>query len=326
LNDSKAKRSWTPSALETRVHKRAERLAEEASRLVPWPELLKVQRQYVRWNAFELWIRAIEETEGSLPHKYAEIVDQRAPGFLRFAAEFDFHHPRAPHPKAFWRMLARWVEERIFRKPSEEGWMFAVGFYAVRQLATLRDEAYFEWGIETWKQSKPRPYPSFEQWRSASVEVSGDVLDQVEMRDDRRELIKLCHGIRPRALELAIDRYVDWSVFAYWARPALEEPGPLCTIVETEVEKRYPGFLGLPRVAPTGRRLSQELVRWIEEHEFSAAKEQGWLEVLRYHARLHPRNLCARRFCRHWTIERKSHGRWDYPSFEEWSRQLETNT
>ncbi|HTV54464.1 MAG TPA: hypothetical protein VMI06_06070, partial [Terriglobia bacterium] len=249
-----------------------------------------------------------------------------APGFLRFAAEFEFHHPRAPHPNSFWRMLAQWVNENIFRKPEDEGWMFAVGFYAVRHLATLRDEAYFEWCVENWKAKKPNPYPSFEEWRKASEEVSGKILDHVEMRDDRRELIKVCHGVRPRALELAIERYVDWVVFVTWARPALEEIRPLPKVVESAIEEQCPGFLGLHRLAPPGPQIPKELTSWIVDHSFSATKKQGWLEVLRYHVRLHPRSLRAKRFSRHWAIDWAKRGRAGYPALDAWSQELETYT
>lgn len=71
----------------------AREIAEKETARIPWRRLLKARRQYVRWEAYLLWVRAIEGAEGHFPEWLAEIVDQRARGFLRFAAEYEFDIP-----------------------------------------------------------------------------------------------------------------------------------------------------------------------------------------------------------------------------------------
>jgi hypothetical protein len=56
-------------------------------------------------------------------------------------------------------------------------------------------------------------------------------------------LIKLSRQVSPPALRNAVARYLEWEVFAYWARIALEVGPPLPVSVETEANRRCPGFL-----------------------------------------------------------------------------------
>ncbi|MGH9350685.1 MAG: transposase [Terriglobia bacterium] len=164
--------------------------------------------------------------------------------------------------------------------------MDAVGYYAVRDLAALRDEAYWSYCERQWKLSKPTVYPSFREWRRASERCEGPVIDACEMREKERGLIKASQRTSPRMLRKAVDRYVGWQVFAYWARTALESDHPLPGPVDREVRQRCPGFLASDAAAKA-RRPAEEpyqrfnrLMRWIEDHEFARARKQGWFDAL----------------------------------------------
>jgi len=97
-----------------------------------------------------------------------------------------------------------------------------VGYYAVRDLAYRRNDAYWENCEREWKRSKPAAYPSFHEWVKASEQCGDDVLDKYEMCAEKRRLIKLMHRVGSRTLRQAVERYVEWEVFAFWTRAALE--------------------------------------------------------------------------------------------------------
>jgi hypothetical protein len=326
----KPKRLWRPNELERRVGQTARLTAEREAARITWPQLLEARELYVKWQAFVLWVRAIEEAEGHFPEWLAETVDKRCPGFLRFVAEQRLDDPRSP--PFFWYYLERWISERIFGRAWREGWMNAVGHYAVRDLAALRDEAYWSYCERQWKVSKPAIYPSFRDWRQASEDCDDNVINAFETLEKERELIKVSRRTTPRVLRQAVDRYVDWQVFAYWARTALESSHPLPGSVSRELRQRCPGLLETDAAA-RARHPKEEphqrfnrLMRWIGDHEFARASKEGWLPVLVYQSRLHPCHARVIDYWRHWKASRSKHPRSRYPSFEQWRAAADAYT
>ena len=318
----KTTRTCRPSVLQWQVGQAARQMAEREAARIAWPQLLEAREQYVKWEAFAHWVRAIEDTEGYFPEWLAEIVDKRCPGFLQFVAEQRLNDHRSP--PFFWYHLERWISERIFYRAWREGWMNTVGYYAVRDLACLRDDAYWYYCERQWKLSKPTVYPSFREWRKASEQCDDRVIDAFEIRERERELIKASQRTSPGALRKAVDRYVEWQVFVYWARTALESGHPLPGPVEREVRQRCPGFLET-EAAAQARHSNEEpyqrfnrMMRWIEDHEFARAREQGWFDALVYQARLHPRRARVVDYWHHWEALWSKHPRSRYPPFEKW--------
>src|SRR5579871_329715 len=133
-------RAWEPSKLQKRVDEAARQMADEEAARIPWPQLLEARQSYVKWQAFQHWVRAIEETERRLPEWLAHVVKKRCPGFEQFLSQQRTKERRWPQPA--WYYLQQWIDERIFAKPRREGWMNAVGYYAVSDLAALRNDAY----------------------------------------------------------------------------------------------------------------------------------------------------------------------------------------
>ena len=84
MTQVKTKRTWRPGPLERRVREVARRTAEHEAARIPWPRLQGAREKYVEWEAFALWVRAIEETEGNFPQWLAEVVDKRCRGFSKF--------------------------------------------------------------------------------------------------------------------------------------------------------------------------------------------------------------------------------------------------
>ncbi|MGH9400635.1 MAG: hypothetical protein ACRD2P_00840 [Terriglobia bacterium] len=280
----------------------------------------------MRWQEYYLWTLAIEETEGHFPSWLVDDVDKHARGYLRYAAEYSLHHKYALRPNTSWRLLKEWIDDYVFRRPWNKGWMYAVGYYAVKDLTSLRDLTYCDWCVEAWKHNKPLRYPTFHEWRKASEQVSDEILDQLEMRDDRREMIKQMRCVRPRTLQMAVDKYVAWKAFAHWARVPLEEFSQLPDVVERELQIRCPGFLEEHGAARQNPRIFDSLMYWIEDHHFHRAKEQGWFDALLYEVELHPRHARAQDYWIDWENGWTRIGRPGYPSLESWTAALDKFT
>lgn len=318
----KTEQDWRPSQLERQVAEMARYDAEREAARIPWQRLYAAREKYIEWDAFTLWVRAIEHTEGSLPDWVAKAVARRCQGFFKFASEEKSDH--AEGGLFHWDNLRQWIHHRVFAAQWREGWMNAVGYYAVRDLAYHRNEAYWEHCEREWARSKPPAYPSFLNWLKASEQCRDDVLDEYQMRDEKRRLIKLMRRVNPRTLRRAVERYVEWEVFAFWTRTALEGEFPLPTAVERELKRRCPGFLEAETVARATSPGEETFCRfdrllgWIENHEFAKARKEGRYDVIRYQARLHPQHSRVTYYWHDWEAEREKHPAARYPAFKEW--------
>jgi hypothetical protein len=292
--------------------------------------LQEARENYVAWEAFTLWVRAIESAEGDSPEWLAAAVEKRCPGFSNFADKYKQEHPDSL--PFLWYHLERWINEHIFGKAWQEGWVNAVGYYAARDLASLRNHAYWEYCEREWKRSKRDPYPSFLEWLKAAVHCSDLALDECEMPEEKRRLIKLGRLVSPRTLHRTVERYVDWEVFAFWTRTALEAGSPLPASVEREVKRRCPGFLESDAIARVANPTEEphcrfnRLMKWIEDHEFADAQKRGWLDVLRYQACLHARHARVIEYWHHWEAGWTKNRCKRYPSFREWQRSADLYT
>jgi hypothetical protein len=292
--------------------------------------LEEARENYVAWEAFALWVRTIEDTGGDFPDWLAETVQRRCPGFSEFVVKQKQEHPHSP--PFFWYYLERWINDRIFGRAWQNGWMNAVGYYAARDLCSLRNHAYWEYCERQWKGSKPATYPSFREWLKASESCPDQALDDYGMREEKRRLIKLGRRVGPRALRNAVTRYLDWEVFAYWARTAIEAGPPLPVSVEREMNRRCPGFLDADAAAHAAKPEEEphfrfyHLLDWIGEHDFGEAQKQGWYEVLLYQVELHARHSRVIDYWHDWesgrTKERSTHN----PSLGQWQRAADSYT
>jgi hypothetical protein len=162
----KTKRTWRPGLIERRVGEAALRTAEHEAARIPWPRLQQARQKYVAWEAYALWVRAIEEAEGNSLQGLARAVNKRCRGFSKLVAQEKLFP--SGEPPLFWRDLERWIHTHIFGEIRREGWMNAAGYYAARDLTSLRNHAYWEYCERQWKRSKPAAYPSFPEWLKAS--------------------------------------------------------------------------------------------------------------------------------------------------------------
>ena len=160
--------------------------------------------------------------------------------------------------------------------------------------------------------------------RSGDYAGFAEELDKYEMRTEKRRLIKLMRRAGPRTLRQAVERYVEWEVFAFWARTALEDNLPLPAAIENELKRRCPGFLEAEAVVHGANPreetycLFDRLVEWIEDHKFTKARKEGWFDVLRYQAHLHARHARVTEYWHDWEADRENHPTAQYPGFGEW--------
>jgi hypothetical protein len=151
------------------------------------------------------------------------------------------------------------------------------------------------------------------------------------MREEKRRLIKLSRQVGTRVLRNTVTRYVDWGVFSYWARTAIEAGPPLPVSVERLVNRRCPGFLEADASAHAAKPEEEphfrfyRLLDWIGEHEFGQIQKQGWYGVLIYQAELHARHARVIDYWHDWESGRKE-GSNRYPSLSQWQRAADSYT
>jgi hypothetical protein len=318
----KTKRIWRPSGLEVQVSEIARRTAEKQAARIPWPKLYETREEYLNWEAFIFWVWSIEEAEGGAPVWLAKAVARHCPGFSKFLAEKQ--EASRDGLRFLWYQVQQWVNTRIFGKVWQEDWMTAVGFYTARHLASHRNHAYWLYCERKWSLRKPARYPSFREWLKASEHCPDAALDGCDMREDQRRLIKLMRRVAPQKLRRTVNRYVDWEVFAFWTRTALEGNLPLPVTVERELKRRCLGFLEAETIA-RGANTAEEpycrfnrLVEWIEHHKFAKARKEGWVDVLLYQARLHVRHARVTAYWHDWEALWEKHPAALYPVFKKW--------
>jgi len=326
----KTKRTWRPGPVERRVREVARQTAEHEAARIPWSRLQGARKKYIEWEAFALWVRAIEVTEGNFPPWLVEVVNRRCNGFTRFVAEEKVS--QSCESPLLWCRLVCWIKEHIFGKIWRENWMNAVGFYAARDLTSLRNHAYWEYCEHHWKRSKPAVYPSFPDWLRASEHCSDRVLDECEMPEEKRRLIKLSRRVGARTLRNAVERYVEWEVFAYWARAALEADSPMPALVEREMNRRCQGFLRADTAARAANPAEEphcrfnRMIEWIEDHDFTHVKKRGWFDVLLYQTRLHARHARVIDYWHACEVRCTKDPSTAYLSFTQWQRAADSYT
>jgi hypothetical protein len=321
--DTPKERTRRASKAEARVSEMTRREADRQARRVPWKLLLEAGHQYVEWNAFGLWVRAIAETEGQVPDWLAEILKKCCPGLLESGPRSDVAAPLGE--PLVCRRISEWIEGNVVGQAKHEGWLRAVTYFGARDPSFLRDCAHWQHCVTQWKQQRPSRYPSFEEWRKASEQCDDEVLDLFEMREDKRQIIKAARAIGPERFAQAVAQYIEWEAFTYWLRSLLEADTKFPDIVTKEVQGRCPGFLEHDEelrstLSPENyARRWKALVEWGENRFFVEARKEGWFDALVSFARAHPRSA---RTVDYWVFYWDEH--WlarsleTYPSFQEW--------
>lgn len=157
---------WRRAPAEQRIQSIARRRATRQLLRVSPDRFRRAVREYLEWEAFSLWIRAIMDSSRRPPACVMEALRKRCPGFLP--------NEQAP-PKVrqgdsdplLLRFLG-WVHSNIFAKAKRGGWLDALVYHSVRDPRSQQTWAYSEHCEREWKKKRPRPYPSFDRWLHAA--------------------------------------------------------------------------------------------------------------------------------------------------------------
>jgi hypothetical protein len=290
--------------LERRVGHTASRRAHWQLMQVPWVRFHRAYEEYIRWQAFVLWARAVVESEGCAPSWLKAILRKRCPGFAEEAA-------RSNMPELMGLQLLPWVHNQVFEFAVEEGWFDALVFYAFRDARSQGDWAYWERSESEWKKRRPTFFPTFAEWRRSAVNW------------------KLEGGARCATVSKSVEKYLDFEAVVYWLRPLFQASKiQLPTHVALDSEQECPGLLEyvnthISAAYAERSRSWQRLFNWGRDHVLSHAKEEGWLDVVLSHARIHPRH---RRIVEYGALcckSRPGNTALPYPSLGQWRRDAE---
>jgi len=305
-----------------RLQKSARIRADEEARRIPWQRLQETRNQYIEWQEFCFWARSILETERGIPDWLGSVLHTRCPGFLE---KDRARISKASQKRPLALRLEDWIDDNIFDCAKQEGWFFAVTYYAVRDPRYQRAEVCWSECVEKWKKAKPIRYPSFEEWK-ALAEQCDETAHLVAGERKSRASAKL---VVPGRLAEAVARYIDYEALAYWARPALERGATLPPRVLLELERVCPGYVEA-RLKPCSKTSSggsqdwEHLMLWVGDHFFRDAKAEGWLDAILIQVRNHPRAMRTMEFADHfdelWGDKLPS----PYPLFEDWRREADS--
>lgn len=295
------------SKLERRVGDIASRRAHRQLMQVPWDRFHKAYEEYIRWQAFVLWVRAVVELEGRTPSWLEAILRKRCPGFAEETA-------RSNRPELLSLELLPWIHNQIFGIAKEEGWLDALVFYGFRDIRSQGYWAYWEHCEGQWKKRRSSSFPTFVQWGRSALNwrLQGDVS---------------C-----AAVAKAVEKLIDFQAVAYWLRPVFGGTKfPLQRHVALELRQEFPSLLEFvaretSAVHKDKSRSWQRLLDWGKGHVLSHAKKEGWLDCVLRQARIHPRQVRIAGYARFSYRSRANYPASLHPSFEEWRREAERYT
>lgn len=299
------KKKWHLTKLERRVQGIARRRATQQLMRVPWGRFRKAYEDYLRWEAFALWARAIVETEGSAPSWLVATLKRCCPGFVEEAA-------RSNKPEPLGLQLLQWVHNQAFRFAKEEGWLDALVFYGFRDARSQGNWAYWEHCESEWKKRRPASFPTFAEWRRSALDW------------------KLHGDVGCTAVAKAVEKYIAFEAFVYWLRPLFQAPSvQLPAHIAMELEQECPGLLEFVKahisVLHGGKsRNWQRLFDWGKDHVLSRARKEGWLDCALRQARFHPRHVRIADYASLCCRFRFANPTSPHASFEQWRRDAQS--
>jgi hypothetical protein len=290
--------------LERRVGDIASRQARRELMQVPWDRFHKAYEEYIRWQAFVLWARAVVELEGCAPSWLEAILRKCCPGFTEEAA-------RSNKPGLLGVQLLPWVHNQAFWFAKEEGWLNALVFYGFRDIRSQGYWAYWEHCDSEWEKRRPASIPTFAQWRRSALKWK-------------------LHDVSCAAVAKGVEKFIDFEALVYWLRPLYRGAKvQLPPHVALELRQESPSLLEFVHREASGAcedksRSWQQLFNWGKTHVLSQAKKEGWLDCVLGQAGIHPRHVLLVDYARLWCRSRTEYPPSPHPPFDEWRRNAES--
>lgn len=272
---------------------------------VPSDRFHKAYEEYIRWQAFALWARAVVEWEGCAPSWLKAILRKRCPGFTEEVA-------RSNKPELLSPQLLPWIHNQVFEFAKEEGWLDALVFYGFRDTRSQGYWAYWEHCENEWRKRRPASSPTFVQWRRSALNW------------------KLQRDVGYAVVAKAVEKFIDFEALVYWLRPLYRGAKvQLPPHVALELRQESPSLLEFVRretlAADEDKSRSwQRLFNWGKDHVLSQAKKEGWLKSVLRQASIHPCHVRMRIYSAFWSRSRADNPVSPHPSFGEWRRAAES--
>src|SRR5229473_6964200 len=290
--------------LERKVRDIAARRARRELMGVPWGRFYKACEDYIRWQAFALWARAVVEVEGCAPPWLKAILRKRCPGLAEEAA-------RSNKPELLGFELLPWIHNQAFGFAKEEGWLDALVFYGFRDTRSQGYWAYWEHCESEWRNRRPRSCPTFVQWKRSALNW------------------KLQGDVSCAAVTRAVGKYLDFEALVYWLRPLLQAPTiQLSAHVTLALRQESPSLLEFVRRETSSAyedksRSWQRLFNWGKSHILSQAKKESWLDCVLRQAGIHPRHVRLVDYAALWCKSRQENTALPYPYLRQWQSDME---
>ncbi len=292
------------SKLERRVGHIASQRARRQLMQVPWDRFHKAYEEYIRWQAFVLWARAVVDLEGNAPSWLEAILRKRCPGFTEEST-------RSNKPELLGLQLLPWVHNQVFGFAKQEGWLDALVFYGFRDTRSQGYWTYWEHCESEWKKRRPASFPTFVQWRRSALnwKLHGDVSCAVVAK--------------------AVEKFIDFEALVYWLRPVYRGAKvQLPPHVALELRQESPSLLEFVRRETSSAyedksRSWQRLFTWGKSHVLSHAKKESWLDCVLRQAGIHPRHVRLVDYAALWCKSRRGNTALPYPYFRQWQRDME---
>src|SRR5260370_24045991 len=258
--------------LERRVGHIARRRARRQLMQVPCDRFHKAYEEYILWQAFVLWARAVVESEGCAPPWLKTILRKRCPGLTEEVE-------RSTKPELLGLQLLPWVHNRASKFGKQGGWLDALVLYGFRDARSQGYWTYWEHCESEWRKRRPASFPTFVQWRRSALnwKLHGDVSCAVVAK--------------------SVEKFIDFEAVVYWLHPLFQAPTiQLPTHVTLELSQECPGLLKFVDIhisATYGGKSEslRKLFNWGKSHVLSPAKSEGWLDCVFRQARFHPRHV-----------------------------------
>lgn len=291
------------SKLERRAGHSGSRRARRQLMQVPWDRFHKAYEEYIRWQAFVLWARAVVELEGGAPSWLEAILRKRCPGFAEESTCLN-------EPELLGLQLLPWVQNRVFAFARQEGWLDAVVFYGFRDARSQGYWTYWEHCDSEWKKRRPAAIPTFVRWRRSAL------------------IWKLQGDISCAAVAKAVERFIDFEALVYWLRPLYRGARiQLPPHVALELRQESPGLLEFVRSeTPDGyqdkSRSWQRLFNWAKRDVLWQAKKEGWLKFVIRQVCIHPLHVRMADYAALCCKSRQGNTALPFPSLRQWQRDM----
>lgn len=292
-------------------------VALDEARLVPWPKVQRFVDESLRWEPFELWIRAVVNAAGEIPPVVEEELERRIPGLLaRFRTDLSSQRNKEPG-EALWHYVGGWVHTNVLLEPTIEGWPNALIFFASRTLTYMKVWDHWEKMVGQWTTGKPAEWPSYGHWFSDADAVT----ELTNPRGEPQYVLDAVNSVPPSEWKRMLDAYRTLIIFGMWMELVLDLEGPQSPAVARSLAAGYPRFAFSSPDLPSNEAV-HELVDWGIDNVVYPPSEQV-MAALTWHIAADPEYYGTRGYA----ID--CHHRWSSgcpggpPSFAEWRKEAE---